>query len=193
MTRNSGEIRASNSSNSEALPGKFGLVSKASVTSPAAAELYQRYGVLVLRRARALLCDEQAARDATHDVFVKVLSALETFRHEASPVTWLYRATTNHCLNVLRANSRHGKVVPLLRAAPQPEDLSLDERLSLSTVLARVSDELREIAVYYYLDQMSHDEIARLTGLSRRTVGNRLVEFHAAARLAAGDAREVCR
>ena len=44
---------------------------------PAASELYQRYGVLVLRRARALLNDEQAARDATHDVFVKVLSALE--------------------------------------------------------------------------------------------------------------------
>lgn len=64
--------------------------------TPAASELYQRYGVLVLRRARALLNDEQAARDATHDVFVKVLSALDDFRQESSPVTWLYRATTNH-------------------------------------------------------------------------------------------------
>ena len=46
---------------------------------------------------------------------------------------------------------------------------------------------------HYYLDQMSHDEIARLTGLSRRTIGNRLVEFHTAARLAAVEVKEVAR
>lgn len=161
--------------------------------TPAAADLYQRYGALVLRRARALLGEEHAARDATHDVFVKVLSSLEDFRHEASPVTWLYRATTNHCLNLLRDQSRRGRVVPLLRADPLPASVSLDERLSLSTVLARVPDELREIAVYYYLDQMSHEEIARLTGLSRRTIGNRLVEFHAAAKLAADETKELAR
>lgn len=170
------------------------MVSNAFVTPSPAAELYQRYGALVLRRARALLADENAARDATHDVFVKVLSALDDFRHEASPVTWLYRATTNHCLNVLRSRSRQGKVVPLIRAAPPEEEaMTLDERLSLTTVLARVPDELREIAVYYYLDQMSHEEIARLTGLSRRTIGNRLVEFHAAARIAGADSRTVHR
>ncbi|MCU0700009.1 MAG: sigma-70 family RNA polymerase sigma factor [Myxococcaceae bacterium] len=161
--------------------------------TPAASDLYQRYGVLVLRRARALLSDEQAARDATHDVFVKVLSALEDFRQESSPVTWLYRATTNHCLNVLRTQSRQGRVIPLLRADTHQTPVSLDARLSLSTVLARVPDDLREIAVYYYLDQMSHEEIARVTGLSRRTIGNRLVEFHAAARLAAGTLEELAR
>jgi RNA polymerase sigma factor (sigma-70 family) len=176
------------------MPENIGVVSKAFVTAtPAAAELYQRYGALVLRRARALLGEEQAARDATHDVFVKVLSTLDTFRHEASPVTWLYRATTNHCLNALRDQSRRGRVVPLLRADPEPTEVTLDEKLSLTTVLARVPDELREIAVYYYLDQMSHDEIARLTGLSRRTIGNRLVEFHTAARLAAVEVKEVAR
>ena len=40
--------------------------------------------------------------------------------------------------------------------------------------------ELREIAIYYYVDEMSHDEIAALVGVSRRTVGNRLEEFRAA-------------
>jgi RNA polymerase sigma-70 factor (ECF subfamily) len=140
-----------------------------------------------------LLNDEQAARDATHDVFVKVLAALDDFRQESSPVTWLYRATTNHCLNLLRSESRQGRVIPLLRADPQQTPVSLHARLSLTAVLSRVAPELREIAVYYYLDQMSHEEIARLTGLSRRTIGNRLVEFHAAARFAAGTATELAR
>lgn len=154
------------------------------------AELYRVYGPLVLRRARAMLGEEQAARDAAHDVFVKVLASLSEFRNEASPVTWLYRATTNHCLNVLRGRLRRPEVAHDEHDAAHEEDVSVDERLTLTAVLARVPEHLREIAVYYYLDQMSHDEIAQLMGVSRRTVGNRLVEFHAAARLVAGEARK---
>jgi len=169
-------------------------VSKTPVTAPPSTTeaLYDLYGPLVLRRARAMLGDEQAARDAAQEVFVRVLRCFGEFRSEASPVTWLYRTTTNHCLNLLRERSRRGETVELLEARVV-EDLSLDERLTLATVLARVPEHLRDIAVYYYLDQMSHDEIAALLGVSRRTVGNRLVEFHAAARLAAGELEEVGR
>ena len=53
-----------------------------SANPPTAAELYRVYGPLVLRRARAMLADEQAARDAAHDVFVKVFASLTEFRSE---------------------------------------------------------------------------------------------------------------
>jgi RNA polymerase sigma-70 factor, ECF subfamily len=149
--------------------------------------LYDSFGPMVLRRARAMLSDEQAAWDATQEVFLKVLSALPQFRQESSPVTWLYRATTNHCLNLLRERARRGEgeLTDELGESHHPRH---EERLTLLKVLNRVQPELREIAVYYYLDQMSQDEIASLTGLSRRTVGNRLVAFHEAAKLAAGSA-----
>jgi DNA-directed RNA polymerase specialized sigma24 family protein len=42
-----------------------------------------------------------------------------------------------------------------------------------------VPDELQDIAVYYYVDELSHEEIAGIVGVSRRTVGNRLATFHA--------------
>ena len=162
-------------------------------TPASPAELYRVYGPLVLRRARAMLGDEQAARDAAHDVFVNVLSSISEFRNEASPVTWLYRATTNHCLNVLRGRSRRCEVPHSNdeHDGSFEDDVSVDERLTLTAVLERVPEHLREIAVYYYLDQMSHEEIAKLMGVSRRTVGNRLVEFHAAARIAAGETKKV--
>ena len=38
-----------------------------------------------------------------------------------------------------------------------------------------------EIAVYYFVDQMSQDEIALLTSIPRRTVGYRLEQFRARA------------
>jgi RNA polymerase sigma-70 factor (ECF subfamily) len=148
---------------------------------------------MVLRRARAMLGDEQAARDATQEIFLKVLGSWADFRADSSPVTWLYRATTNHCLNTLRNGARHTAALDqLTHAFVGHQPAGLDERLTLRAVLDRVPAPLREIAVYYYLDQLSHDEIAKLTGVSRRTVGNRLVEFHAAARDAATRLDKVC-
>jgi RNA polymerase sigma-70 factor (ECF subfamily) len=172
------------------MPDSPPMVSKPSVTpAPSCEELYSLYGTMVLRRARAMLGDEQSARDATQEIFVRVLRSWGEFRAESSPVTWLYRATTNHCLNCLRDGARHSAALDELgHFGVESVPAGLDERLTLRAVLDRVPAMLREIAVYYYLDQLSHEEIARLTGTSRRTVGNRLVEFHAAARSALGKA-----
>ena len=160
------------------------------MTAPTLESLYDTWGPMVLRRARAMLGDEQAAWDATHEVFIKVLGALPQFRQESSPVTWLYRATTNHCLNVLRDQARRAEVShdDEDEASTNPRH---EDRMTLVAVLAQVPADLREIAVYYYLDQMSQDEIAAVCGLSRRTVGNRLVEFHEAARLAVAETKAV--
>lgn len=145
--------------------------------------LFSQYGGMVLRRARAVLGDEQLARDAAQEVFLQVLKSEESFRAEASPVTWLYRITTNISLNMLKHRARRPEELGELPELHEDERVGVDERLSIHAVLARVPEPLREIATYYYLDQMSHDEIARLCNVSRRTVGNRLVEFHAAASL----------
>lgn len=64
--------------------------------------LYQRYGASVLRRARRILGDDQAARDVCHDVFLEILRAPSWL--PVSPLAWLYVATTNRCLNVLRSD-----------------------------------------------------------------------------------------
>ena len=68
--------------------------------------LYRQYGSLVLGRARRLLGNDQAADDALQEVFVRVVRGYDAFRRDASPVTWLYRITTNYCLNLLRDSAR---------------------------------------------------------------------------------------
>ena len=81
--------------------------------------LYERYGAVVYRRARRLLGDEHAAWDAVQEVFVRVLKHARRFRREASPTTWLYRITTNYCLNVLRDSARHSRKLQV-EAGPVP-------------------------------------------------------------------------
>lgn len=145
--------------------------------------LYRKHGRMVFRRARGLLAgDVQAAHDAVQDVFLRALGARAEFESAASPVAWLCKVTTNHCLNRVRDAHRrrelletHGPAGDESVTAPTAE-----HRLALTDLLGRVPEELGEIAIYYYMDQMNQDEIAALLGVSRRTVGHRLEEFHAA-------------
>lgn len=154
--------------------------------APAIEALYRQYGRLVLGRALRLLGNQQAADDALQEVFVRVVRGYDAFRKDASPVTWLYRITTNYCLNRLRDGARcarhldeHGPEhePDAEPASPLHQEPLPELRLTIAQIVAHVSEELWEIAVYCYVDCMNHEEIARTMGVSRRTIGNRLKEF----------------
>ena len=65
--------------------------------------LYRTHGGRVYARCLYLLKNKEEAQDALHEVFIKVQNNLDGFRNEASPLTWMTRIATNHCLNVIRA------------------------------------------------------------------------------------------
>jgi DNA-directed RNA polymerase specialized sigma24 family protein len=133
--------------------------------------LYRRYGALVFRRARRILADEQLARDVCQDVFVKLLRAGETWE-SPSPIGWLYRTTTNCCLNLIRGTRRWRTFLHLLPPPPVATP-SLPTQL----LLQGIPRHLQEIAIFYGLDQMSQQEIALVLGLSQKTVSNRIREL----------------
>lgn len=143
-------------------------------------QLYLRHGPMVLARARALLRDEAAAQDALQEVFVRALRAGHAFRADASPATWLYRIATNYCLNCLRDESRRAALWSARGDATEPAgEPSGAARIQIAQILGRVRAELQEIALYSIVDELSHEEIAELLGVSRRTIGHRLEEFRA--------------
>ena len=109
---------------------------------------------------------------------MRVLDKLATFRGDSSPVTWLYQLTTRHCLNRLRNEGRRKELWEEHSDAvywSQPISSANQERTALLAELWKHLDEdLVAVGIYYHLDGMTHAEIARLMGCSRRTVGNRL-------------------
>jgi RNA polymerase sigma-70 factor, ECF subfamily len=142
--------------------------------------IYQRCGPVVYRRARRLLGDEQWAKDVTQEVFVRLWKAGLAFP-EGGAVAWLYRVTTNLCLNERRDARRLAELHQRARAAGNtPPEVPID------LILHGIPEELHAIAIYYYVDQMSQDEIAAALGVSQRTVSNRLKEFRQV--IAASDA-----
>ena len=145
---------------------------------PSLDEMYDRYGDRVLRQARSLLRDPERARDTTQEVFLR--AAQHPLDMRTHPLPWLFRVTKNLCLNHIRDNRRRGQL--LANHAPGPRcEPGTDARLAWTQLLAQVPNDLQRIAISYYVDELSHDEIAALCGVSRRTIGNRLAAFLALA------------
>ncbi|HMV65676.1 MAG TPA: sigma-70 family RNA polymerase sigma factor [Myxococcota bacterium] len=149
-------------------------------------QLYRQHGNAVLRRIRRFFRDPEEAREVLQEVFLRVADKLDTFLGESSPSTWLYQVATRHCINRLRDESRRRELLDqhgLWLGWGAPVTSANQEHTAVLSALWRTANaDLIEIGVYYHLDGMTHDEIARVVGCSRRTVGNRLMELQALAR-----------
>lgn len=146
-------------------------------------ELYRRHAAAVYARCRYLLREDEAARDAAQDVFVRALRGEEELRSAASPTAFLLRMATNHCLNLQRA-SRAAWREEVARMARERTERAFepDARELVRALLGAAGPEEQEVAVLYFVDELTQAEIAEATGRSLPTVRKRLRDFLAAAR-----------
>lgn len=133
--------------------------------------LYERFAPVVHRRALALLGRDADAWDIVQEVFERMLKAGAQFRREARPMTYVYRVTTNLCLNSLRA-----------RALREPSaDAPREDTSTLSPSQLEAADFIRhlvgrlgqrelEVATLHFFDGLTQEEIAQTLDLSRKTI-----------------------
>ncbi len=145
-------------------------------------ELYRTHGSRVYSRCLYLLRDKEEARDAMQEVFIKVQRNLAEFRGEASPLTWMTRIATNHCLNLIRAKRAawHDKYKREVETGEHTKSLGptlKENQQLLQLALAKVEPAVAEAAIYYFVDEMTQAEICQLVGLSAPTLRKRLREF----------------
>jgi RNA polymerase sigma-70 factor (ECF subfamily) len=140
-------------------------------------ELYRRYSRSVFRRACKLMGEPDAGRDVTQEVFLRAFEARAEFTAASSPLGWLYRITTNICLNRLRDSRRRRDLLARNFVGDESAVPTTDAALTVRALLGGVPEPMQEIAVYYYVDEMTQDEIAVLLSVPRRTVGYRLEQF----------------
>ena len=140
--------------------------------------LYRRYGDMVLGRCRTLLRNDADAHETCQEIFLRAHRYRRSFRGESSPSTFLFRITTNHCLNVLR--SRRRKPEELLEDPSLVPDTHLDRvelRQLLATLLKDEDERTREIIVYRFVDGMTLREVGAMLGVSEAAVRKRIRRF----------------
>jgi len=140
--------------------------------------LYRRYGPTIFARCVRLLGDRAAAEDATQETFVRVQRHLDRAPDPSQALAWIYRIATNYCLNELRDRRLRPQA-----EAELPEPLGdslaavLADRDVVERIIRRSPEKLRTPAWLHHVDGLDQGEVARVLGISRRTVVNRLAEF----------------
>jgi len=138
--------------------------------------LYRKYGPMVLRRCRALLRDEERARDATQEVFVRVLRRKDSLTGDA-PSSLLYCVATNVCLNAIRDERRLGQAAGVELdeiAGADAVEAAGEARGLLEGIFAREEASTRTMAVLHYVDGLTLEETAARVGLSVSGLRRRL-------------------
>jgi DNA-directed RNA polymerase specialized sigma24 family protein len=87
------------------------VMSKALRDSPIR-DAYEACAPSSFRRARELLGNEADAWDVVHKVFCRLAESDLLARAQPRPMAYVYRATTNACLNELEARRVRGRSVP---------------------------------------------------------------------------------
>ncbi len=89
-------------------------------------QLVRAYDRAVLRLALHITGSEQDAQDIYQEVFLRAFQSLPRFRFECSFYTWLYRITSNLCLDYLRRRHRLQKHFSVLVSPEGEEREALD-------------------------------------------------------------------
>lgn len=163
-------------------------------------QLFEAYQERVWSIAIHFTGEEQAARDITQQVFLKLFASIKQFRHEANFTTWLYRLVANVCLDEQRRGRRFISFDFWRRADEEDENGLLDWQqaqqfqqslqeecytqaelaAAIKAAVKELSPPLRLTILLKYFEELSYEEIAQALNCSPGTVASRLNRGHKA-------------
>ena len=144
-----------------------------------------------------LVGDREEAADLAQEAFLKAWQGLSSFQGESSFATWIYRLTTNVCIDYLRRKKRRQEVEPAVSLDDEdsgwaePADAGQDPQRkleeaersrALSRGLERLPEHQRQVLVMRELSGLSYQEIGAATGLDLGTVKSRIARARLALR-----------
>lgn len=132
--------------------------------------LLQRYTLLLLGVCMKYLKNEEEAKDAVQQVFLKVLAELPKYKVDFFK-SWLYMIARNHCLMQLRGKTpklmREINDKMLLKEEEPQKNLHVEKEKMLNLVEASLddlNDEQKTCVTLFYLQKKSYTEISSQTG-----------------------------
>ncbi|WP_262281525.1 RNA polymerase sigma factor [Micromonospora sp. MA102] len=139
-------------------------------------EAYDRYGRAVLHLATTTLANRSDAEDVTQATFVAAWLGRETFDPaKGSLVGWLLGIGRRKVVDRIRAAARETRAVETVRRLPEPVTTGPDpdtvvDRLVVADELAQLPDEQRRMLELAFYDDLTHQQIATVTGVPLGTV-----------------------
>lgn len=144
-------------------------------------DFIQEHQSRVYNTALNILRNEQDAEEITQDVFVEAYNKAHTFKGESQVSTWLYRITTNKCIDHLRSKKRKKRfafLTGLFHESGEPVSDASDfvhpgivaENKEKAAILYKAVEQLPETQKVAFLlsetNGLSYGEISEILGVS---------------------------
>ena len=147
-------------------------------------EIVKDYSERVYWHVRRFVNNHEDADDLVQEIFLKIWTALPSFRGEAQLFTWIWRIATNETLNWIRRE----KVRAALRFTSI--DAEMERRIdsdpffdgdaadrALSKAVAKLPEKQRQVFILRYYDEMPYEQMSEVLGTS---VGALKASYHIA-------------
>ena len=131
---------------------------------------------------RRFLCSHEDTNDLLQDIYIKIWTALPTFRGESQIFTWLWRIATNEVLNYLRKQKFKAMVsldssMEILRKKIDDDPYFNGDELQreLHKAIQKLPEKQRIVFNMRYFDELKYEEISEITDTS---VGALKASYH---------------
>ncbi|MBC7545938.1 MAG: sigma-70 family RNA polymerase sigma factor [Candidatus Sericytochromatia bacterium] len=183
---------------SDLVPSDRELVLRCQTGDLSAAEtLYRRYRQSVHALVWRMMRGTAETEDLVHDVFVRALRGLKTFRGDSSFRTWVLHIATNTVLNHLdradrapfagsldeplagEGSDRRADVIA--SQALRPEDVAINNELeaAIQAAISRLPPAYRAALILRDVEGLAYDEIAVALDINLGTVKSRIARARA--------------
>lgn len=135
--------------------------------------IVETYSERLYWHIRRFVCSHDDTNDLLQDVFLKIWTALPSFRGDSRLFTWIYRIATNTTLNRLRSQKHEYSVS--LEDTGEMMMSKIDEdpyfngdalQRELHKAILRLPEKQRLVFNMRYFDEMKYEDIAEITGTS---------------------------
>jgi RNA polymerase sigma-70 factor, ECF subfamily len=144
-------------------------------------QLVECHQSMIYSLAYRLLCNEEEAKDAVQETFIKVWLNLKGFDSSRKFSTWVYAIATNLCYDKLKSSKHFSKCLP---AETMSEVLSSDDaekkmiHAELGALIATLTDKLtpkqKIVFTLSDLEDLETEEIIQITGMSASQIKSNL-------------------
>ncbi len=145
------------------------------------AEIYERYSRKCHGFIASMIKDEDAAKDMTHDIFVKVWLKRGTIAKVDSFSSYLFRMTRNAVFDYFESNAINRKYVARQLLCQEEFRSYVEEKVNLHDIqlmifqaVSNMPEQRRKIFTLSRYNGVPNKEIAMLLGLNIRTVENHI-------------------
>jgi len=152
-------------------------------------KLLEKYRGPVFSICFRMVRNRDDAEDLAQDVFIKIFNILDRYNPSFPFSSWLYRITSNLCIDFLRKNKRTiysidkpvdsedgemSRQLPSDAIGPERKMELKEEMVILEKAIEKLPEHYRMIVLLRHQEHLSYDEISETLGIPLGTVKARI-------------------